>query len=116
MRGRNSSLMTLTIIISVFTVLIAIGGTALNALVRNTQTCTIESKDRATGQNGESSMRVYTKECGVLTVSDTIIGLSFDSADRYAQLKPGKRYELETMGIRIPVFSTFPNIIEIKEK
>lgn len=109
--------MTLTIIISVFTVLIAIGGTALNAFVRNTQTCTIESKDRATGKDGESSMRVYTKECGVLAVNDTIIGgFHFDSADRYARLEPGKRYELETMGIRLPVFSMFPNIIEIKEK
>lgn len=73
--------------------------------------CTVESKDRG-GKDG--SMRVYT-DCGVFSVADMPFGLHFSSADVYASLEGGTEYAFETRGIRIPLLSQFPNVIEATE-
>ena len=44
-------------------------------------------------------------------VADSLLKMTWNSADRYAALQAGHRYELTTVGFRIPVTSTFPNII-----
>ena len=90
----------------------AFAGQVMWAWQETTQTCTVESKDRVAGNDGQSQMRVYTKDCGVFEVADTLLKRRFDSADRYAALIPGRRYELTTVGVRVPVLSLFPNVIE----
>ena len=90
-----------------------------NAIAYNTttgtETCTVQSKDRAGNSNGGSDMRVYTYDCGVLSVADSIFDGRFNSADIYQHLTPEKRYEFATRGFRFPLFSQFPNIISAKE-
>jgi Na+(H+)/acetate symporter ActP len=76
------------------------------------QTCTVESKDRTTNRDGGSDARIYTEDCGVLKVGDSLTQGHFNSADTYSKIKPGQRYDFKTQGYRIPVFSQFPNIIE----
>lgn len=78
------------------------------------QTCTVEDKDRAS-QEGGSSFRIYT-DCGVFKVQDSFTRGMFSSADRYAAIEVGETYEITTYGWRIPFMSAFPNIIEAKEK
>lgn len=81
--------------------------------VENTETgCTVTGKDRAGNTSGQSDMRVYTEECGTFTVSDSILKGRWDSADTYAEIEQGERYTFRTAGIRVPVLSMFPNILE----
>lgn len=80
-----------------------------------TVTCTVESKDRTAKREGGSDMRVYTADCGVLSVADSLPDFDFSSSDRFASIKEGKRYEFTTRGWRVPLLSWFPNIIKIKE-
>lgn len=90
-------------------------GAVVSASHETTQTCTVESKDRAAGNGGTSQMRVYTADCGVFKVTDSLLKMRFDAADRYAALLPGHRYQLTTFGFRVPVLSLFPNVIDARE-
>lgn len=60
--------------------------------------CVVTGKDRATGKDGRSSMRVYTS-CGTFAVADSLLRWQFDSADEYARLTPGATYDLTTIGV-----------------
>lgn len=74
--------------------------------------CMVENKDRTTTENG-SDMRVYTS-CGVFSVQDMFFAGEFDSADKYSSLETGKTYTIDTTGYRIPFFSAFPIIREVR--
>lgn len=91
-----------------------VGFALFSSLHETTRSCTVESKDRVAGQDGKSQMRVYTSDCGVFQVSDSLLKMTWNSADRYAALQAGQRYELTTVGFRIPVASTFPNVIDAR--
>lgn len=80
-----------------------------------TRTCTVTGKDRTSNSNGTSETRIYTKGCGTLTVSDATFKTHFASADVYAEIRTGHRYEFDTIGLRIPMLSQFPNITEARE-
>ena len=90
-------------------------GSVAAASHETTQTCTVESKDRAAGADGKSQMRVYTADCGVFEVTDSLLKMRFDAADRYAAMLPGHRYQLTTVGFRVPFLSLFPNVIDARE-
>ncbi|WP_417372985.1 hypothetical protein [Glutamicibacter protophormiae] len=75
------------------------------------RTCTITEKESVARDKGQE-YRVYTEECGVLKVGDTIWRMHFDSADVYASLTEGERYDLTTTGWRVPFLSWMPNVIE----
>lgn len=75
-------------------------------------TCTVTDKDRG---NNEGGYRVYTKECGVLSNEDSLLQGKWNSADVQAQLEEGHVYRIHTNGIRIPLFSDFPNIGSVQE-
>lgn len=78
-------------------------------------TCTVEDKDRTSNSKGVSDMRIYTTDCGNLTVADAMFRSNYHSSDTFAAIKPGHRYEFTTIGFRIPFMSEFPNIVEAKE-
>lgn len=103
-------------------ILLLIGGLVfgvLNAFHVQTMTCTVEDKDRTTVSDGDggskSDARVYTEQCGVLHVEDSILSWTFSSSDTYAKMKVGKTYHVKTRGHRVPFFSLFPNVVEAKE-
>lgn len=80
-----------------------------------TRTCTVTDKDRTTVTSREgtsrSDMRIYTDDCGTLTVTDLMTRGQFDSADVYASIEPGSTYEITTVGWRIPWLSVFPVVL-----
>ena len=80
-----------------------------------TRTCTVESKDRTSKPKGGSDMRVYTIECGILEVGDSLLDGSFDASDRWQAIEEGERYRFTTRGWRVPPLSAFPNIIKAEE-
>lgn len=75
--------------------------------------CKVEDKDR-TSNDGKSDMRVYTT-CGNFKVGDSWLSGTWHSSDTYREIKVGKTYDFDTRGIRVPLFSWFPNIIEAHE-
>lgn len=73
--------------------------------------CMVEDKEAV--QNGDQNQyRVYTDNCGVLTVEDSVFLRRWNSADIYHSLKLGTAYDVQLQGGRYPVFSIFPNVIE----
>ena len=77
-----------------------------------TQTCTVVDKDRVADRDGKSNMRVYTSDCGVFEVRDSLIDGLWNSSDLYSSIQEDGRYTLTARGLRIPFFSMFPNIIK----
>ena len=47
--------------------------------------------------------------------SVALLKMRFDAADRYAALLPGHRYQLTTVGFRVPFLSLFPNVIDARD-
>lgn len=111
---RESGAITLAIISLLITMGMAVVGIEATTHTE-TITCTVESKDRASKPKGGSDMRIYTTDCGVLSVKDSLWDGNWSSADRFASIKEGKRYEFFTRGRRNPLLSWFPNIITARE-
>lgn len=84
--------------------------------------CVVKDKDRSTGYKGRSDMRVYAEGCNgssetkVFQVSDNWFAGQFASADTYAKIEVGKTYDFETRGMRIPILSSFENIVGVTTK
>ncbi len=78
------------------------------------RTCTVVDKDRTRTDDG-SDARVYTEECGVLRVADSLLSWTWSSSDTYAQMERDRTYRVKTRGFRIPLFSQFPNVVEVEE-
>jgi hypothetical protein len=79
-----------------------------------TMTCTVNDKDRSTGSKGGSVYRVYTDECDTLGIADNWFQGNFNSADVYAKIKVGQRYEFDTVGYRNGFMSWFPEITRFR--
>lgn len=90
-------------------VVIAVPGIAINLVPGQHDGCLVTGKDRG-GQ--KSQMRVYTENCGTFSVQDNLFLLRFNSADVYGAIEPGQTYNLKTAGLRVPLFSWFPNVLE----
>jgi hypothetical protein len=89
-----------------------IGFSAASAYVNEEErVCTVAEKDRTQKSGSGSDMRIYTEECGTLTVRDIMWRGQFDSADIYSDLGVGNSYQIRTVGWRIPVLSEFPSVV-----
>lgn len=86
-----------------------------SAMHTEEMTCTVNDKDRTTNRDGQSDARLYTDDCGVLRVGDSLLSWTFSSSDTYASIEPGKTYDVTTRGLRIPFLSMFPNVVEAEE-
>lgn len=108
----------LAIIAGIIVVLLVVAGigVALYSEHANqqTRTCTVTGRDRTTiarDTASTSDMRIYTEECGTLKVADLMTHGQYNSADIYASIHQGARYEITTVGWRIPFLSAFPTIL-----
>jgi hypothetical protein len=106
---------TVTVVIITFT--LAILGVAIFSQTQTSSVagCTVIDKDRASNSDGGSSMRVYTENCGVFNIEDSLLDSRFDSADAYSKIQADTTYDFETRGIRLPLLSMFPNIVSFVE-
>lgn len=94
---------------------LALTGTACSSMNQRDITCTVINKEAVNMGDGGNQYRVYTEDCGTLAVEDSITQTRFDSADVYAKIEPGKRYEFHVGGYRVGILSSFPNILSYKE-
>jgi len=58
---------------------------------------------------------IFTKQ-EVFENTDSFWKAKFNSSDVYGQIEPGKTYEAEVYGWRVPFLSWYRNIVWIKEK
>ena len=93
------------------TSLVFAGNRFANFYNERTLVCTVTGKDRG-GQ--DSSYRIYTKQCGTLANKDAKLRGKFNSSDVWQKIKPDHTYELRVAGARVPFFSHFPNVFEVK--
>lgn len=68
----------------------------------------------STGSDNKHEYRVYTDK-GTFVVSDSLIYLRFNSADEYGKLQPGHTYDCKAYGFRIPLTSSFKNLLDCHE-
>lgn len=99
----------------VVVVLIFLGSCIVGNSNRQVMTCTVTDKDRTTTREGQSDMRIYTEDCGTLSVGDNLANGVFNSADTYSKIDPGSTYQFTTVGHRIGILSAFPTILEVEE-
>ena len=114
-RNRFTEFLWILVPIAVVAVLLG-AGAAFSASNQQTMVCTVTDKDRTKASEGKSDMRIYTKDCGTLSVGDVWWKGHFASADTYSSIEPGNRYQFKTVGYRIPIFSQFPTIVEVDER
>lgn len=94
---------------------VVVGGGIIGAVsytTVETKTCTVVDKDRVADRDGKSNMRVYTSDCGVFEVRDSLIDGLWNSSDLYSSIQADERYTITARGIRIPFFSMLPGIIK----
>jgi len=68
----------------------------------------------STGSDNKHEYRVYTDK-GTYVVSDSLIYLRFNSADEYGKLIVGHTYDCKSYGFRIPLTSSFKNLLDCHE-
>lgn len=85
---------------------------------RETRETVVTGKDRvctgSTDGTSDCKYLVFT-ERGTYQLSDSIIAGRWSSSDAYGQVKVCHRYEIESYGFRLPVFSAYPNITEMTD-
>lgn len=97
-------------------ILVAIALSIGNATHVTHRTCHVTDKDRTSGSaRGQSDMRIYTSDCGVMHVGDSLLSWTFHSSDTYGSIHAGHTYRLTARGWRIPFLSLFPNVVGAEE-
>lgn len=114
--ARNFNIMRNVIIAFAVIIFVAVIATFIvvgvnSTHVATTTNCHVTDKDRGVNRDGSSNVRVYTDNCGVFTVADNLFTGNVTSADTYGSIQVGQTYDFTTRGKRIPIFSSFPNII-----
>lgn len=84
----------------------------------HTFTGSITDKERVITED-DSYYLIFLKEANgevrVVKNVDSCLRFKWDSSDVYGDLEIGKKYELNLIGVRIPFFSMYENIISYKE-
>lgn len=111
----------LGVLIFMFVVIFALcfGSAYIKVANPQTYTVTVQSKDIKSGSKSGKFLVFCidptTGESKVFEVTDSLFKWRFDSADTYNMIQEGETYEFTTGGYRVPFFSMYPNIYEIKK-
>ena len=99
-----------------------VSATGCQNLVQNAPvTCKVVDKDRSTSSSKDGSksvFRIYTEGpgCdGTYGLGDNIIAGNFNSSDLYGQIRVGKTYRFENVGVRNGPMSMFKEITKATE-
>jgi hypothetical protein len=80
-------------------------------------TFTVERRERVTysfGDSVESYYLVWSQAGEVFQVKDDLSFLTWNSSDRYGQLKEGLTVTAKVAGWRIPFLSWYRNVVEVQ--
>lgn len=94
-------------------IVFALPSYAYNRMTAENVQITVSSKDRECKNEKDCRYVIYTTE-EVFENRDSWWYLKFNSSDLYNKLVPGQTYNVTVTGWRIPFFSMYRNIVELK--
>lgn len=98
------------VVILILAVLFLGGCYGCNKATESTVTVKVNRlDDQASGSHGHTYL-VFTDK-GVFKDKDNLFFLKFNSSDLFAKLQEGHRYTCKTNGLRIPLFSSYRNLL-----
>lgn len=121
MRKNNKFRLTLMSLVACITIFAVIAGLGfIVAGVFNTETYVVTITDKERVNKGDSSKYlVYADsedgESLVFENTDSLFHGKFNSSNVQGKLKEGKTYELTVVGFRIPILSSYQNIVNVEE-
>ena len=72
-------------------------------------------KDKVVKSSNKVDKYLIFTDKGVLENTDLWFIGKFNSSDLYSQIEIGHKYKVEVVGVRIPIFSQYKNIVKIEE-
>jgi hypothetical protein len=117
-RTINGGMVGIIVLIAVIVILgfsCSVMGAKNDTVISNAK---VESKERVCSSSSDSGQTckylVFTDK-GTFEVTDSLLNGRFNSSDVYGRLHEGSTYNLKVVGFRIPIFSSYQNILEATE-
>lgn len=114
---KKSSFSTFVIVFTIVIFIIAIIYSMVLSFNDHSYTITVTDKERVNKEEESKYLIFGEDENGNIYVfenTDSLLRLKFNSSDIYAKIKEGETYTFTVIGLRIPIFSEYENIIEVK--
>lgn len=117
MRNQSSG----NVIVGAFVVFALLAGVVTMAQygTKETVTATVTGKERVTSSDGNGNVKskylIFT-ETETFENTDALFAGKFNSSDFYGKIREGQTCKFTVIGWRMPVFSTYRNIIEMECK
>lgn len=109
-RSENGFVTVVGVVIAAVLAVALIGGGVYVYAQTDPVTVTITDKESIPNNDAGHEYRVYTDQ-GTFVMKDSLVHPRFDTADEYGALEPGQTYDCEKYGFRIPLLSSFENLI-----
>lgn len=78
-------------------------------------TVTFTVEDKAIKRYSDDDKYLVYTDNGTYEITDSLAYWRWDSSDLYGKIKVGKTYEAKVYGWRIPIFSSYKNIVSVEE-
>jgi len=92
-------------------------GTIISYATVDTVSAEVTDKERVTTGSGDSRSEKYLVFTNVETLenTDSLLHFKFNSSDLHGSIELGCTYEFTVTGFRIPLMSTYRNILDTKK-
>jgi hypothetical protein len=81
--------------------------------LKETITIEVTDKERVQQNNGDSKYLIFSRN-EVFENTDTILSFKFNSSDVYAAMAAGDTCIVRVTGLRIPILSSYRNILAVE--
>lgn len=71
--------------------------------------------DKIVKQYKDDSKYLIFTDKGVFENTDSLLRWKWDSSDFYGKIMKDHKYNFTIIGLRVPIFSIYPNLIKIEE-
>lgn len=78
-------------------------------------TVTFTVEDKAIKRYSDDDKYLVYTDNGTYEITDSLVYWRWNSSDLYGKIKVGKTYEAKVYGWRIPIFSSYKNIVSVEE-
>ena len=78
-------------------------------------TVTFTVEDKAIKRYDDDDKYLVYTDNGTYEITDSLVYLRWDSSDLYGKIKVGETYKAKVYGWRIPIVSSYKNIVSVEE-
>lgn len=93
------------------TVTIVLAAAGYHWATETEMTCTVTSKERVYGKDGQVQAYRLDTTCGILDIDEVPLAWAWDPTGLYESIDAGGTYDLTTTGVRIPELGWNPTVI-----